>query len=299
MAMVSTPAAPASPPFLRWLPWLLLAIVWVLVATFGLLRAPVATPPVANPRGALPQMPPAAVDQRLSPETALAWLAARRQTTPEVPAAETAPASTVPQPLPETSPVGTTGAAVPTSPATAAPSARTTPAGGHNSVSPIAAPTVGTPSISAPTPAPTPTPAPAPAADATPDPTSVPAAAPTAPRDAGQALAAATAHLNAGRWAEADTAFSEVLALPGARTAAAWFGRARARDGLGRTDEALADLEAALTVDARHPYALLLAGDIHKRRGDATGAASWYRRYLEAWPQGRRAAELQAWLKRH
>jgi hypothetical protein len=293
--MVSTPAASASPPFLRWLPWLVLAVVWVLVAAFGLLRTPVAPPAAAPPRAALPQMPPATVDQRLSAETALVWLVARRQTTPEAPAAEPAPASAAPQPVPETPPDDTTGAAVPPPAPTAATAARTPPAAPRTPATPNALPVIGPPSISAPAPAP----APQPAAESAPATPPLPAGPPAAPRDAGQALAAATAHLNAGRWAEADKAFTEVLSLPGARTAAAWFGRARARDGLGRTNEALADLEAALAVDARHPYALLLAGDIHKRRGDTTGAATWYRRYLEAWPQGRRAAELQTWLKRH
>jgi hypothetical protein len=134
--------------------------------------------------------------------------------------------------------------------------------------------------------------APAPAPAEPPPPEPAPAKAPSL----SEALAVANTHLNASRWTEAETAFSAALTLPGGRSAAVLFGRARARDGLGRTSDALSDLEAALALDPRHPYALLLAGDIARLTRDTATAAARYRAYLEAWPKGRRAAEIERWL---
>jgi tetratricopeptide (TPR) repeat protein len=113
------------------------------------------------------------------------------------------------------------------------------------------------------------------------------------------AMAAANAHLNASRWTEAETAFTAALTLPGGRSATVLYGRARARERLGRTADAVSDLDAALALDPRHPYALLLYGDIAKRTRDTTTAATRYRAYLEAWPKGRRALEIQRWLTAH
>jgi|GEM_PF-2714066 len=123
-------------------------------------------------------------------------------------------------------------------------------------------------------------------------------AAPKTKETAQEATARATAHLNAKRWVEAEEAFGVALALPGGRSAAVLYGRARTREAQGDDVGAERDLNDALAVDPRHPYALLLLGDLAKGKSDLAAARDAYRRYVEAWPNGRRTGELTVWLNR-
>ena len=111
------------------------------------------------------------------------------------------------------------------------------------------------------------------------------------------ALAEAKAHLDAGRWAEARAGYDKALGLsPG--NPKALLGRGRALLELRQVQPALKDIMAVLSIDARNPTALLLAGSISQEVGQKDAARGFYQRYLDAWPSGRKAAEVKALLER-
>lgn len=111
------------------------------------------------------------------------------------------------------------------------------------------------------------------------------------------ALAEAKAHLDAGRWAEARAGYDKALGLsPG--NPKALLGRGRALLELRQVQPALKDIMAVLAIDARNPTALLLAGSISQEVGQKDAARGFYQRYLDAWPSGRKAAEVKALLER-
>lgn len=112
-----------------------------------------------------------------------------------------------------------------------------------------------------------------------------------------QALADAKAHLDGGRWAEAKAGYEKVLALSAGNTRAL-LGRGRALLELRQVQPALKDIKAVLDVEPRNPTALLLAGSISQELGQKDQARGFYQRYLDAWPSGRKAAEVKALLER-
>jgi tetratricopeptide (TPR) repeat protein len=112
-----------------------------------------------------------------------------------------------------------------------------------------------------------------------------------------EALAAAKAHLDGGRWAEARTAYEKALALaPGHPRAL--LGRGRASLELRQVQAALKDIQAVLEVEPKNPTALLLAGSISQEQGQRDLARGYYQRYLDAWPGGRKANEVKSLLER-
>jgi Tfp pilus assembly protein PilF len=62
---------------------------------------------------------------------------------------------------------------------------------------------------------------------------------------------------------------------------------------LGDANGAMRDLEAALKLEPRNPQALLLAGSIAQDLGRVEEGRRYYRRYLDAWPSGRKADEIR------
>jgi len=112
-----------------------------------------------------------------------------------------------------------------------------------------------------------------------------------------EALTQAKTHLDAGRWNEARAAYERVLkAAPG--NPRALLGRGRALLELRQVQPALKDLKAVLETEPRNPTALLLAGTISQELGQREQARGYYQRYLDAWPSGRKAAEVKALLER-
>jgi len=112
-----------------------------------------------------------------------------------------------------------------------------------------------------------------------------------------QALADAKAHLDGGRWAEAKSGYEKVLGLSPGNTRAL-LGRGRALLELRQVQPALKDIKAVLEVEPRNRTALLLAGSISQELGQKDQARGFYQRYLDAWPSGRKAAEVKALLER-
>ncbi len=123
---------------------------------------------------------------------------------------------------------------------------------------------------------------------------------PTDPGDgisAEQALAAAKSLLDGGRWADAKAAYDRVLAQqPG--SVSALYGRGSALYQLRQSAAALADMEAVLAIQPKHPTALRLAGAISQAAGNTDAARKYYSRYVEAWPAGPKAAEIRLILER-
>jgi hypothetical protein len=112
-----------------------------------------------------------------------------------------------------------------------------------------------------------------------------------------QALAAAKSLLDGGRWADAKAAYDRVLAQqPG--SVSALYGRGSALYQLRQTAAALADMEAVLAIQPKHPTALRLAGAISQATGNTDAARKYYSRYVEAWPSGPKAAEIRMILER-
>ncbi len=112
-----------------------------------------------------------------------------------------------------------------------------------------------------------------------------------------QALADAKALLDSGRWGEAKAAYEKVLAMsPG--NPRALLGRGRATLELKQVQPALKDIKGVLEAEPRNPTALLLAGSISQELGQKDVARGYYQRYLDAWPSGRKAAEVKALLER-
>ncbi len=112
-----------------------------------------------------------------------------------------------------------------------------------------------------------------------------------------QALADAKAHLDAGRWGDAKSGYEKALALSPGNTRAL-LGRGRAYLELKQVQPAIKDIKAVLEAEPRNPTALLLAGSISQELGQKDQARGFYQRYLDAWPSGRKAAEVKALLER-
>ena len=82
-------------------------------------------------------------------------------------------------------------------------------------------------------------------------------------------------------------------------------GSARARYGLAkalyqknRASEAMAELRRILSSNKSHRSALLMMGSLLQEQGQSSEARSYYRRYLDTQPSGRRADEIRSILGR-
>ena len=82
-------------------------------------------------------------------------------------------------------------------------------------------------------------------------------------------------------------------------------GSARARYGLAkalyqksRTSEAIAELRRILAANRNHGSALLMMGSLLQEQGQAGQARTYYQRYLDTQPNGRRADEVRSILGR-
>jgi len=124
-----------------------------------------------------------------------------------------------------------------------------------------------------------------------------PAAEPVPTSVIEQALIDGKKHLDARRWADAKQAYERALAAAPGNTKAL-FGRGRASFELRQTAAAMKDFEAVLAVEPSHPNALLMAGSVSQELGRKDDAKRFYERYLDAWPTGRRAAEIKGLLER-
>ncbi|MCC6623528.1 MAG: tetratricopeptide repeat protein [Deltaproteobacteria bacterium] len=120
---------------------------------------------------------------------------------------------------------------------------------------------------------------------------------PKATPEIDKAIEVARAAADAARWGEAKAAWDKVLALsPG--NVKGLYGRGRAHFELRQIPAARKDLEAVLAASPKHQSALLLLGSIAQEQGKKAEARSLYERYLDAYPNGRQAAQIRALLER-
>lgn len=147
----------------------------------------------------------------------------------------------------------------------------------------------------APKPAPTPVIAPAPPEPGLFD--DLPPPPPPSAVDVDALVAQGNHWLKRGQPAKAEDYFDQAVAeRPG--NAEAVYLRGVARFDLGRTDEAITDLQRALQISPRFAAAMIVLADAWKTKGNVAQARSWYQKYLDVAPDGSDAAAARANLAR-
>jgi TolA-binding protein len=125
--------------------------------------------------------------------------------------------------------------------------------------------------------------------------TTTTASAPTT-REARQAMDACSQAYAAGNYGETITLCeAAVRANPTAASGLVYLGMARFE--VGDTQEAVTYLERALRIDGRDSSALLTLGAAKQELGDNEGARAAYERYLQYFPDSRRAEEVRTILQ--